>query len=118
MTGDKWQKVGIWEIEPTEERNFGCWTWGDDANVVMLETLTPDTNDVEELKVQIKELKVAMGRLSYEKDIIQRNVLKKVEELMEEVKALRWEVKEIEEDGFFLEECVEQEENEDEEEEK
>ncbi|RXH78878.1 hypothetical protein DVH24_006948 [Malus domestica] len=48
-------------IVPIEaKRNSGYWTWGDDTDVVMLETLTPDTKDVGELKVQIKELMVAV----------------------------------------------------------
>ncbi|RXI09399.1 hypothetical protein DVH24_034016 [Malus domestica] len=55
------------------------------ADVVMPKTLTPDTNDVGQLKAQIRELKVTVGCLAHKKDIFQRNVLKKVEELMEEV---------------------------------
>ncbi|KAB2597298.1 hypothetical protein D8674_000218 [Pyrus ussuriensis x Pyrus communis] len=75
---------------------------GDDADIVMLETLTPDTNDVRELKVQMKELKVVVGCLTQKKDIFQRNVFKKVEELTEEVKELMKEVKKEEK-----EKCVE-----------
>ncbi|KAB2622467.1 glutamic acid-rich protein-like [Pyrus ussuriensis x Pyrus communis] len=59
----------------------------------MPDTYTPDTNDVGELKVQIRELKVALARLVHDKDISERNVLKKVEELIEEVKELRRKVK-------------------------
>ncbi|RXH70865.1 hypothetical protein DVH24_015487 [Malus domestica] len=65
-------------------------TWGDDANVVIPNTFTPDKNDADKLKVQIKELNVA---LVYEKDISERKVLKKMEELTEEVKELGREVK-------------------------
>ncbi|CAN6547266.1 unnamed protein product [Malus baccata var. baccata] len=65
-------------------------TWGDDANVVIPNTFTPDTNDAGKLKVQIKELNVA---LVYENDISERKVLKKMEELTEEVKELGREVK-------------------------
>ncbi|KAB2629526.1 hypothetical protein D8674_034321 [Pyrus ussuriensis x Pyrus communis] len=39
--------VGIQDIVPTKtEKNSGYWTWGDDADVMMPETLTPNTNDV------------------------------------------------------------------------
>lgn len=55
---------------PTKsERNTDYWTRCDDVDVVMLDILTPNTNDVGELKIQIKELKVALAGLEHVKDI-------------------------------------------------
>ncbi|RXH71039.1 hypothetical protein DVH24_015661 [Malus domestica] len=46
--------VRIREIVLTKvERNKEYWTWGDDMDVVIHENLTPDTNDVDELKLRI-----------------------------------------------------------------
>lgn len=56
-------------------------------------TFTPDTNDAGKLKVQIKELNMTLVCSVHEKDISERKVLKKVEELTEEVKELGREVK-------------------------
>ncbi|TQE02743.1 hypothetical protein C1H46_011647 [Malus baccata] len=53
---------------------------GDDASVVMPGTFTSDTNDVGELKVQIKELKVALACLAHEKDILERELVQEGEE--------------------------------------
>lgn len=90
----KWQPMRILEIMPIEsEKDKGYCIWGDDANIVMFDTFTPDTNDVGKFKVKIRELKVALGRLVHEKDISERKVLNKVEELTEEIKELRREVK-------------------------
>ncbi|XP_070676262.1 uncharacterized protein [Malus domestica] len=47
-----------------------------------------------ELKIQIKELKVALTRLAHVKDISKRKVLKKEEKLTEYAKELRREIKE------------------------
>lgn len=82
ISGIKWQAVGNQEIMPTKsERNTHYWTQCDDVDVVMLDIPAPDTNDVGELKIQIKELKVALANLAYVKDISERNVLKKEEDL-------------------------------------
>lgn len=52
MSGVKWQAIGIRDIVPTEsEKNQGYWTWADDVDVVMLDTITTETNGVSELKV-------------------------------------------------------------------
>ncbi|CAN6678101.1 unnamed protein product [Malus baccata var. baccata] len=46
--------VRIREIVLTKvERNKEYWTWGDDMDVVIHENLTPDTNDVDELKLRM-----------------------------------------------------------------
>lgn len=68
---------------------------------MMPSNLTPDTNDVDELKMQIKELKVSLVPLAHENDI-------SIEELRREVNAKPMEDKkekvvcedeDVEEDG-------------------
>lgn len=61
---------------------------------MMPETLTLNTNDVEKLKVKIKEFKVAVGCLAHQNDTFSKKSIE--EELTEEVKALRRKVTEEE----------------------
>ncbi|KAB2625953.1 glutamic acid-rich protein-like [Pyrus ussuriensis x Pyrus communis] len=61
---------------------------------VILDTFTSDINNVGELKVQIKELKVALTCFAHGKDFLEMKLLKKVEELNKEVNELRRKVKE------------------------
>ncbi|RXI01160.1 hypothetical protein DVH24_001394 [Malus domestica] len=83
MRAFTWQAVVIKEIVLTEAAS------GDDVDVVIGENLTPDTNDVCELKMQLKELKVLFEWLAHEKEISDKNLVKKVEELSNVVEELR-----------------------------
>ncbi|CAN6678384.1 unnamed protein product [Malus baccata var. baccata] len=59
--------------------------WVDDADVVIVKYLTIDTTDINDLKMQLNELK----------DISNRNLVKKVEELSNVVEELRRVVEEL-----------------------
>lgn len=47
----------------------------------MPNNVTPDKNDVGELKMQIQELKMFVAQMAHEKDISERTMWKKLEEL-------------------------------------
>ncbi|KAB2622465.1 myelin transcription factor 1-like [Pyrus ussuriensis x Pyrus communis] len=70
-------------------RKKAYWASGHDADVVIGENLTPGTNYVCELKMQLKELKVLFERLAHEKEISNKNFMKKVKELSNVVEELR-----------------------------
>ncbi|KAB2623660.1 glutamic acid-rich protein-like [Pyrus ussuriensis x Pyrus communis] len=82
------------EEEKQEEVGGGTkrkayWMWGDGADIVIAENLTPDTNDVGELKMQLKELKVSFTRLAHEIEMSNRNLVKKAEKMSNVVEELR-----------------------------
>ncbi|TQE10655.1 hypothetical protein C1H46_003768, partial [Malus baccata] len=90
-----WKKIRMMKRNNRGEVKRGRDPDGATKGLVMPFSLTPDTNDVEEFKVKIKEFKVVVGCLAHEKDTFSEKCIK--EGLTKELKALRRVVKEEDE---------------------
>ncbi|RXI09481.1 hypothetical protein DVH24_034098 [Malus domestica] len=61
-------EVDPFEISLLEKEEASYWMWGDDKDILTHDNLTPNMNDVGELKLKIKQLKISLARMAHEKD--------------------------------------------------